>query len=290
MKQMTIISGKGGAGKTTIAASLLSFPAAPLIVDCDVDASNLHLLLGPRIIEREEFFGLDVARSDPGKCIGCGKCRDVCRFGAIDAEFEVKEDRCEGCAVCTLVCPSGALEMVPRMSGESYVSATRFGPLVHARLFPGEEASGKLVSRVRTRALETARAQEREIIIIDGPPGSGCEVIASITGVDLVLLVIEPTLSGIHDAKRVLELCRHFRIDVVACVNKYDINPDLASDIEEYLDQNGVKVLGRLPYDDEVTASMLRRETLMESGSDEIKGIIGNIWRGISNSLMKGGN
>ena len=285
MKQISVISGKGGAGKTTIAASLLSFHNRYVMVDCDVDASNLFLLLEPRTYERNEFFGLDVAKLDPQRCMKCGRCREVCRFKAVNEGLEIDEGKCEGCAVCTLVCPVDAIEMAPRPSGESYVSETRFGPLVHAYLFPGAEASGKLVSDIRMRSIELARKENRDVILIDGPPGSGCEVIASITGVDLVLLVVEPTLSGVHDAKRALELSGHFKVEVVACINKFDINPDLAREIEAYLEENGVDILGRLPYDDDITACMVNGRTLTESGPEELVKVIRGVWTEISRRL-----
>jgi MinD superfamily P-loop ATPase len=285
MKQVTIISGKGGAGKTTITASLLSFIRDPVVVDCDVDASNLHLLLDPGILQKEDFQGLDVARINEDLCDKCGNCSQICRFQAISKDMKIEADRCEGCAVCTLVCPRDAISMEPRISGEAFISNTRFGPLVHAKLRPGEEASGKLVSHVRTKAIDIARNENKETILIDGPPGSGCEVIASITGVNLVVIVVEPTLSSIHDAKRAMELCDHFRIKPIVCINKFDINMENTEKILYLCREKDIEVVGKIPYDERVTKAMVSKRTLTEYCDGELYRIIEEIWKKVKKEL-----
>lgn len=264
MKQLTVISGKGGTGKTTLTAAFVSLAGNTVIADCDVDAADMHLILKPRILVKEDYCGLEVARIDPELCIECGKCRDFCRYRAITEKLEVDPYSCEGCAVCTIVCPEGAVSMEKRVSGQAFSSETRFGPMAHARLGIGEEASGKLVSAVRSNAKKLAEQYYKDLIIIDGPPGTGCSTIAAITGTDLIVVVSEPTVSGIHDMKRVLELAAHFRIPVVVCINKYDINEENTRLIEKFCAEVGIAVLGRLPYDDIATKAMLQEQTVVE--------------------------
>ena len=205
MKQLTIISGKGGTGKTTITAAFASLAQGAVLADCDVDAADLHLIMAPDVKETKEFCGLKVARRDPDECIGCGKCLEHCRFEAIGPDHDVIPEKCEGCGVCVYICPTDAMTLIERTSGSVFISHTRFGPMAHARLYTAEEASGKLVSVVRNDARELAERTGRDLVIIDGPPGIGCPVIAAITGVDMVLVVTEPTVSGLHDLERVLE-------------------------------------------------------------------------------------
>ncbi len=239
MKQLTVISGKGGTGKTTLTAAFASLAENAVIADCDVDAADMHLILKPKILEKEDYCGLEIARIDPELCIECGKCREFCRYGAVNENFEVDPYGCEGCAVCTIVCPKGAVSMEKRVSGQAFSSETRFGPMAHARLGIGEEASGKLVSVVRSNAKKLAEQYHKDLIVIDGPPGTGCSAIAAITGTDLVLVVSEPTVSGIHDLKRVLELTVHFMIPTVVCINKYDINEENTQLIENFCAEAG---------------------------------------------------
>jgi len=285
VKELTIISGKGGCGKTTIAASFAALAENPVIVDADVDAADMHILLHPQIQKKEAFSGLDVAQKDDEKCTDCGKCFENCRYGAIDPDFTLHPDKCEGCAVCAMVCPSDAIRMIERKAGEAYISDTRFGPLVHARLHAGEEASGKLVALVRQRAKELAREKGKEFILIDGPPGTGCTVIASITGVDLVLVVIEPTLSGIHDSKRIIEVARHFGIPALVCINKYDINDENTEHILEFCEVEGIEVVGKIAYDDTATKAMLAEKTVIEFSDGKMAQSIKAIWKKVEKAL-----
>lgn len=264
MKQLTVISGKGGTGKTTFTAAFASLAKNAVIADCDVDAADMHLILKPKIMKKEDYSGLEVARIDPELCIGCGKCREFCKYGAVNENFEVDSYGCEGCAVCTIVCPSGVISMEKKVSGQVFSSETRFGPMAHARLGIGEETSGKLVSAVRSNAKKLAEQYHKDLIIIDGPPGTGCSAIAAITGTTLVLVVSEPTVSGIYDLKRVIELIAHFMIPTVVCINKYDINEKNTHLIESFCAELGIPVIGRLPYNDIITKAMLQEQTLIE--------------------------
>ncbi|MDW5548718.1 4Fe-4S binding protein [Methanosarcina sp.] len=293
MKQLTVISGKGGTGKTTLTAAFASLAKNVVIADCDVDAADMHLILKPRVLEKEDYCGLEVARIDPDLCIECGKCREFCRYGAIDDNFEVDPYGCEGCAVCTIICPKGAVSMEKRVSGQVFSSETRFGPMAHARLGVGEEASGKLVSVVRSNAKKLAEQYHKDLIVIDGPPGTGCSAISAITGADLVLVVSEPTVSGVHDLKRVLELIVHFMIPTVVCINKYDINEENTQLIENFCAKLGISVIGKLPYNDVVTKAMLQEKTLIESvksseclNESEFADQICQIWTRVEKILM----
>lgn len=285
VKQLTIISGKGGCGKTTIAASLVALADEPVIADADVDAADMHILLHPKIRKTEKFSGLDVAQKDDDKCIECGKCFENCRYGAFDSDFTLHPEKCEGCAVCAMVCPTDAIRMVERNAGEAYISDTRFGPLVHAKLHAGEEASGKLVALVRQRAIEVAEQSGKELIIIDGPPGTGCTVIASITGVDMVLVVFEPTLSGIHDAKRIIEVARHFKVPVKACINKHDINLENTEQIIQFCKNENIEVVGKIAYDDTATDAMVAEKTVIEFSDGSMASSIKDIWQKVKEAL-----
>ena len=287
MKQLTIISGKGGTGKTTIAAAFASLAKDAVIADCDVDAADMHLILQPEILETIDFTGLDVASIDEMLCVKCGKCRDACRFDAISDDITINIYECEGCGVCEYVCPEGAVSMVERKAGDAYISKTRFGPMAHARLGIGEEASGKLVSFVRNNARTLAEKHNKEMIIIDGPPGTGCAVIASITGVDMLVVVTEPSVSGIHDLERVLGVAGHFNIPAVVCVNKYDINEENVMLIEKYCSENGVEVVGKFPYDDTPTKAMLVEKTVVEYSDGEFSKRMTEVWENVMEHLHK---
>jgi len=285
MKQLTIISGKGGTGKTTITAAFASLAENAVLADCDVDAPDLHLILKPDIKETVEFSGLKIASKDNEKCIECGKCTEYCRFDAIDDEFNIVNERCEGCGVCEFVCPVRAIHLVDRKSGFAYLSQTRFGPMSHAILNTVEEASGKLITLVRNNARVLANKYNKDLIIIDGPPGIGCPVISAISGVNLVLIVTEPTLSGIHDMERILGVASHFNVPAVVCINKFDINIDNTRLIEKYCAENGLDVVGRIPYDETATMAMIREMTVVEFSDNEFSNNVKIIWENIRRKL-----
>jgi len=287
VKQITIISGKGGCGKTTIAAAFVALAKNPIIADADVDAADMHILLLPQIKSKETFNGLNVAQKNDDICINCGKCYDNCRYGAFDPDNTLHPDKCEGCAVCKLVCPADAIQMVERNAGEAYISETRFGPMAHAKLHAGEEASGKLVALVRQNAKKLSKETGKNLIIIDGPPGTGCTVIAALTGVDLVLVVIEPSLSGIHDSKRAIEVAKHFKIPILVCINKYDINPENTQDIIKFCADQGIEVVGKIAYDDTATKAMLAEKTVVEYSDGELAQNIKEIWNKVEAALER---
>lgn len=266
MKQMAVVSGKGGTGKTTIVASLASLTSGrAVLTDCDVDAPDLHLLLSPRVVEENPFYGIQKAFIDADRCTQCGSCQEACRFSAI-AGYRVDSDRCEGCGVCKLVCPAEAVQMRETLAGQAYISDCRFGPMVHAQLYPGEEASGKLVAMVREMARKTAAAHNLDLVLIDGSPGIGCPVIASLTGVDLALVVTEPTITGEHDLRRILDVTGHFGIDAAVCINKYDLHLDGSRRIESLCREREVLLAGRLPFHSSVVEAMVQGRTVVEIG------------------------
>lgn len=283
MKEIAIISGKGGTGKTTVTAAFAGLCDA-VLADCDVDASNLPLVLTPKIVREEEFKGSFEAVKDPDLCIACGECKKVCRFGAVDDDYNIIPVKCEGCGTCTLVCPEKALTLTEKVTGKVFVSDTRFGPMVHAALLIGEEASGKLVTRVRDVAAELADTKNKDLILIDGSPGIGCPVIASIVGTRLVVIVTEPTLSGIYDLERIYKVVDHFSIPCCVCINKYDINIKNAQNIESWCTKTGIPVVGEIPYDTRVTEAMVSRKTLIEYNGS-ISKEIENTWEKIQKMM-----
>jgi len=264
MKQITVLSGKGGTGKTTITASFAVLGKNAVVADCDVDAPDLHLLLHPRIVNTQEFKGSKLAVIDESKCVKCGLCREKCRFDAITESFTVDSFSCEGCGVCKIVCPADVITLTERISGYAYISKTKYGFMAHAMLSPGEANSGKLVTLVRQSAQLLAEKENSDFIIIDGPPGIGCPVIASVTGVDAGLVVTEPTMSGIHDLKRTLQLLKHFNVPPFVCVNMYDINVDNTKKIESFCKENGIAIAGKIPFNPKVTEAMVDGKTIME--------------------------
>lgn len=274
MKEIVVISGKGGTGKTSVTASFAVLADRPVIADCDVDAADLHLVLSPQIKERHDFTGGKLARITADLCNACGKCEELCKFDAIsfdgagnsiaDKTFRIDSVACEGCGVCEWFCPVKAIEFEPSLNGEWYVSGTRCGPMVHARLGIAAENSGKLVSIVRQEARKIAEKEARSLVIIDGPPGIGCPVIASVTGVTQVLVVTEPTVSGEHDLERVLALTRHFNIRAAICVNKWDINPEMTARIETRAKQLGAEIAGRIRYDPLITKAQMLEKAVVE--------------------------
>ena len=284
MKQITVISGKGGTGKTTLVASLATLVKKSVLADADVDAADLHLLLKPQVLRREPFFASKVAVIDPERCDGCQKCREVCRFGAIE-NLKVDPISCEGCGVCFHVCPQGAIALKDVQSGEWFVSQTRYGPMVHAKLGVAQENSGKLVTLVRKEACRIAQEGGYSLVLIDGPPGIGCPVIASLGGVDAALAVTEPSLSGIHDLKRVLEVCRHFRVPAWVCVNKADINLENTEKIKEFCQEEGAPVIGEIPFDPIVTKAMVYESTVIEYTGGKVSNEIKKLWMRLERSL-----
>ena len=294
---MVVISGKGGTGKTSIVASFAALASGKAVMaDCDVDAADLHLVLEPKIIRRERFSGGKRARIKSGHCTACGKCEELCRFdaisfdgpgnGRVDKTFRIDPIACEGCGVCAWFCVENAIEFGPVVNGEWYVSQTRHGPMVHAKLGIAEENSGKLVSTVRTEARKLAEQRGLEMVIIDGSPGIGCPVIASITGASLVLIVTEPTLSGQHDMERVADLARHFEIPSMVCVNKWDLNPQVADGIESWAGQRGIHVAGRVRYDRAVTEAQIRKQAVVEYQKDGCAQDVQEVWTAVRDRLV----
>ncbi|GBC59856.1 (4Fe-4S)-binding protein [Desulfonema ishimotonii] len=268
MKEIIIISGKGGTGKTSLVSAFSSLAENAVLCDADVDAADLHLIMSPRTGETHEFRSGHSAVINPEKCTQCGLCREMCRWNAISEDFEVDSIACEGCGVCWYFCPEKAIDFPENTCGEWFISDTRFGPMVHARLGIAEENSGKLVSLVRQKARELAEEKKLDMIITDGPPGVGCPVIASIGGADAVLIVTEPTVSGKHDMERVVQLAEHFRVPAMLCVNKFDLNAEIARDIEAFGREKGVECLGHIPFDPVFTRSMVQAQTVFEYAPD----------------------
>ncbi len=292
MKEIVVISGKGGTGKTSLTASLASLNGKSVIADCDVDASDLHLVLSP-VIERQEIFKSGheaVIRKDD--CLGCGTCEEKCRFHAVreirrygrQSLFTIDPLSCEGCGVCVRFCPGEAIDFPERVCGQWMVSETRYGPMVHARLAMGAENSGKLVSTVKNEARRIAEERKLPRIIVDGPPGIACPVIASITGASLALVVVEPTLSGIHDMGRVLELTKHFNIPTLVIINKWELNPRLAGEVERDALSAGVSFAGKIGYDSSVTAAQIKGIPVVEYGGAAARDIR-KIWRNIERTM-----
>jgi MinD superfamily P-loop ATPase len=247
------------------------------MVDCDVDAADLHLLLHPVVKERHEFRSGQAAVIDRKICRECGECAGVCRFGAVKPDFSIERFSCEGCGLCGRVCPHNAIRMEENIAGEWFVSETKYGPFVHARLGIAEENSGKLVAGIRQAAKELADRQSLDYVIIDGPPGIGCPVIASLSGVDCALVVTEPTLSGLHDARRVMEVAGHFKIPVTLAVNKFDLNLEMTGKIEEFCRRRNVPLIGKIAFDKTVVQALVEGKTIIEyaecAAGDEIKKI-----------------
>jgi len=336
MKELVVISGKGGTGKTSVVAAFASLASCKVLADCDVDAADLHLVLAPEIRSRQEFLSGHEAVIRQEACIGCGACLANCRFGAVKqtsgsditwmfratnatcddcdscsrscpskaadmikamkeasgdsdrAAFAIDPISCEGCGVCVDTCPAAAISFPERVAGEWYISDTRHGPMVHARLGIAAENSGKLVTIVRQQAKAIAEQQQVALILVDGPPGIGCPVIASITGASLVLIVTEPTLSGEHDLRRVAELARHFRIPAYLCVNKWDINPSTTETVEKAAEGLGVKPLGRIRYDAAVTRAQVQGKSLVEFSENGAAADVRGLWENVLSVLDDG--
>jgi MinD superfamily P-loop ATPase len=286
MKELVVLSGKGGTGKTSVLASFAALAQRAVLADCDVDAADLHLVLTPDIRRREEFRSGHEAVIRQADCVRCGGCLARCRFGAVrrrgraagEAEFTIDPLACEGCGVCVRFCPVQAINFPERLCGEWYVSETRFGPLVHARLGIAAENSGKLVSVVRREARRLAEERRADWVLVDGPPGIGCPAIASVTCADLVLVVTEPTLAGAHDLERVLGLTRHFGLRAAVCVNKWDINSEVAGGLERMAREKGALVTSRIPYDRAVTEAQVKGRTVVEGAGGPAAQGIRKVW------------
>ncbi len=288
MKELVIISGKGGTGKTSLTAAFAALAQNAVLADCDVDAADLHLVLQPEARKREAFVSGHAAKIRADDCTGCGLCEEVCRFDAVlnkAGVFSIDPLSCEGCGVCVEFCPAKAIDFPEQECGEWYSSITRFGPMVHARMHTGAENSGKLVSLVRREARQIAEKQNRSLLLVDGPPGIGCPVIASITGADAVLAVSEPTLSGEHDLNRVLQLARHFQIPAMVCINKWDINPGMTERIKAKASAQGAIPVGRVPYDPAVTAAQIHAQTLIEESDGPAAQETKKIWEAICSTI-----
>jgi MinD superfamily P-loop ATPase len=267
MKELVILSGKGGTGKTSLTAAFANLAPSLMLCDADVDAADLHLIMAPDIRQTHDFVGGNEAKIDPERCTACGTCRDLCRFDAVyenDNGFFVDALNCEGCGVCVDLCPESAIDFPQKTCGQWFVADTRFGPMVHARLGIAEENSGRLVTLVREQARKRARDAHIDLILTDGPPGIGCPVIASMGQASAVLIVTEPTVSGIHDMKRVGELAAHFKIPAMVCINKCDLNPDQTGEIETIAREKNMALAGKIPFDPAFTKAMIQIQTILE--------------------------
>jgi len=280
MKTLTVISGKGGTGKTSIVASFACLVQNKVLADCDIDAADLHLLLHPEIKKSFNFKGGKLAVIDKDRCTRCGKCEEICQFEAIK-DYIVDPLSCEGCSLCARICPENAIKMEEKSTGFWYISETRYGPLVHAKLGVGEGNSGKLVTQVRNAAEKIARKKGLDFILIDGSPGIGCPVIASLTGADLALIVTEPTLSGISDLVRIGGVCDHFGTRWIVCINKFDINLDNTEKIEEECLKRGIEIVGKIPFDTTFIEALVEGKPVVEYSKDEASKAVKEIWERI---------
>jgi len=298
MKQLTVLSGKGGTGKTSVAAALAhlasqsSFAGRLVLADVDVDAANLELVLRPRRVAVEEFRGGKIAVIDPVACTSWGRCEEVCRFDAVLLSggcYRVDPLACEGCAACVYQCPSDCITMEDQVAGSYRLSESRYGPLHHAELLPAQENSGKLVTLVKQRARLQALDEDGELVLADGPPGIGCPVIAAASGADLALIVAEPTVAGIHDMRRTIETVEHFGVQAVLCINKADIYPEGTAEIERFCREKGIELVGRIPFDDAVSAAMVAGEPVTKflPHSDAGRAIV-EMWIRIVASVLEG--
>lgn len=299
MKELVVVSGKGGTGKTSLVASLAALAKPLVLVDCDVDAADLHLILEPRVVSREDFLGGGKARIKPGHCTACGKCEELCRFdavyfdgpgnGRVNKTFRVDRLACEGCGVCVDYCAENAIEFAPAVSGQWFVSDTRCGPMVHARLGVAAENSGKLVTQIRRAAQEVAEKHRSDLILCDGSPGIGCPVIASLTGASLALFVVEPTLSGLHDFRRVAQLAQRLAVPGVVVINKADLNPDMAEQLRTSATAWGIEPIGQVPYDTDVTRAQIAGRSVVEFSQGPAAKALREIWLEVQKRLQASG-
>ena len=290
MKELVILSGKGGTGKTSLTAAFAGLSSNMILCDADVDAADLHLIMSPETVETHDFIGGNEAVIDPDKCSGCGRCEEVCRFNAVSRHrsgsgFTVDPIDCEGCGVCVDLCPEQAVDFPRKTCGQWFVSHTRFGDMVHARLGIAEENSGRLVALVREEARKRMAADHVDLLLTDGPPGIGCPVIASIGQANAVLIVAEPTVSGIHDMERVAELTAHFKIPAMVCINKYDLNPGQSRAIETIAGEKNLDLMGRIPFDPAFTQAMIQGKSIVETHKESPAGkAVTAIWNKVMQS------
>ncbi|MEA3560798.1 MAG: ATP-binding protein [Candidatus Omnitrophota bacterium] len=295
MKEIVVISGKGGTGKTVITACFASLAENKVVADCDVDAADLHLLLHPKIKQTHKFKSGKTAVIDKELCVGCQKCLEVCRFSAIinDTQhithnaqrFFIDPISCEGCGICSFVCPQGAIKMEENTCGEWFISDTSYGPFVHAKLGIAEENSGKLVATVRQEAKQIAGRQNRDYIIIDGPPGIGCPVIACLGGIDIALVVTEPTFCGIYDMQRIIKVTQHFGVKTCVCINKCDLNPENSQAIKKWCKDSNVEVIGEVGFDSNVSRAMVNGKPIVEYQDNSASSQIRDLWSRLKESL-----
>lgn len=283
MKQIVFVSGKGGTGKSTIVASLSLLVDHKMLADCDVDAPNLHLLISGDQLQKKDYSGAKVAQIDLAACVNCGMCKQVCRFEAILDDFTINPMACEGCAACQVLCPTDAIKLIPIKTGETYVTHTDRGTFAHARLEIGAEGSGKLVTEVRKSLFEYQ--QDEDWVLIDGSPGIGCVVIASITGTDAVIAITEPTQSGQHDLDRVLSVANHFRVPAYVCINKYDLNEEITQMIEKTCQERSVPIIGRIPYEQAIVKALQNGMTPVQANIQNVVEPIQNLWRNLLNHM-----
>ena len=286
MKELIVISGKGGTGKTSLVAAFASLAQGTILCDADVDAADLHLIMNPTIQEAHDFQSGHTAVIDQDRCTQCGTCTEMCRWNAISDDFIIDAIECEGCGVCVHFCPEQAIMFPVNTSGQWFISETRYGPMVHARLGIAEENSGKLVTLVRQQARQKAEIKGLGMILTDGPPGVGCPVIASIGGATAVLIVTEPTVSGQHDMQRVHQLALHFRVPAMICINKADLNPEKSMEIEQYAAFQNLTFLGRIPFDVNMTQSMVQGQTIFEYQTvSEATASVRHIWQQVCRKI-----
>lgn len=297
--ELVILSGKGGTGKTSLVGSLASLAEKKVLVDCDVDAADLHLIMKTKTGPAHDFICGSKARVIQDKCMICGICSGYCRFGAIKNEpdsearfgekFWIDQYACEGCGVCTHFCPEDAIELIDNVSGQWYISETAYGPLVHARLGIAQGNSGRMVSLLRKEAAQIMEKNKLDLVIIDGPPGIGCPVIASVTGAGYVMIVTEPSISAFHDMERLLQLTRHFNIPTGICINKFDINTDMTARIEKFAGDTGIEILGKIAYDPGFTRAQVQGMPMIEYADTAVTGQIKQLWEKLQNNLMSAG-
>lgn len=282
MRELVVLSGKGGTGKTSLTAAFAFFSKNMILCDADVDASDLHLLMAPKIQQTTDFQGGNEAIINPDQCTQCGLCIELCRFGAVTDSYEVDPFECEGCGVCFDLCPEKAIDFPVKTCGEWYISDTRFGSMVHARLGIGQENSGRLVALVRQEARKIVQQKNIDLMLTDGPPGIGCPVIASMGQANAILIVAEPTVSGIHDLARVGQLAAHFKIPAMVCVNKYDLNLEQTKSIKVLAEKNNISFVGRIPFDQNFTESMILGKSIMETNETSQASLaVRKIWENV---------